>query len=235
MIGTATERTTLAVPAWLPPDTEESVVGTQWHQEAIDALATMVGEVGRRHGQAWGIARGIALLDTGARYPDGKAYDPKPDVMVLPQPLPDQDVATVSIAELGIPLFIAEIVSKSTAGNDLGFKKEVYEFARVSEYITFDAAGHLIAPALHAWRLAEEAYVPWVADDDGWWHSRSLGITFQPTQPFLTIRDRDGRQLSLPRQALQREYQVEQLTRELAEAQRRIAEMENELRRLRGE
>lgn len=210
-------------------------MGTQWHQEAIDALATMLGEVGRRHGQTWGIARGIALLDTGAHYPDGKAYDPKPDVMVLPQPLPSGDVSGVSIAELGVPLFIAEIVSKSTAGNDLGFKKEVYEFARVPEYITFDAAGHLIAPALHAWRLEEEAYVPWVAGADGWWQSRALGITFQPTQPFLTIHDRDGRQISIPRQALQREYQVEQLTRELAEAQQRIAEMETELRHLRGQ
>lgn len=122
-------------------------------------------------------------------------------------------LAFVSIAELGVPLFIAEIANKSTAGNDLGFKKEVYEFARVPEYITFDAAGHLITPALHAWRLAEEGYVPWVASDDGWWRSHSLGITFQPTQPYLTICDRDGQQISLPRQALQREYQVEQLTR----------------------
>ena len=56
-------------------------MGSQWHQEAIDALANMLVEVGRRHGTAWGVARGIALLDTGARYPDGKPYDPKPDVV----------------------------------------------------------------------------------------------------------------------------------------------------------
>ena len=59
MVGTTTERANFEVPAWLPLDTEESVVGTQWHQEAIDALATMLVEVGRRHGTAWGIARGI--------------------------------------------------------------------------------------------------------------------------------------------------------------------------------
>src|SRR5438552_13036520 len=50
MVETTTERDTFEVPAWLPTDTEESVVGTQWHQEAIDTLATMLVEVGRRHG-----------------------------------------------------------------------------------------------------------------------------------------------------------------------------------------
>src|SRR5207253_2939165 len=84
-----------------------------------------------------------------------------------------------------------------------------------------DATGSLIAPALHAWRLEDRAYIPWVADDDGWWRSRSLGISFQPTQPFMTIRDREGRQLSLPHQAFAREYTLEHVEHELAEAQRR--------------
>jgi Uma2 family endonuclease/uncharacterized coiled-coil protein SlyX len=234
MVGTTTERAIFEVPAWLPPDTEESVVGTQWHQEAIDALATMLVEVGRRHGTGWGIARGIALLDTGARYPDGKPYDPKPDVMVLTRSLPTGDIAGVSLTDVGIPLFIGEVASKSTFGNDMGFKKDVYEFVGVPEYIVFDATGSLIAPALHAC-LEKGAYVPWVADDDGWWRSRSLGISFQPTQPFMTIRDREGRQLSLPHRAFEREYTLERVEHELAEAQRRIAEMEAHLRALRGD
>lgn len=221
---------TFEVPSWLPPDTEESVLGTQWHQEAIDALATMLVEVGRRHGAAWGGARGIFLRDTGARYPNGAAYDPKPDVMVLARPLPDEDVAGVSLSDVGAPLFVAEVASKSTLGNDLAFKKDVYAFAHVREYIAFDAAGYLIAPALHAWRLDGDAYVPWAAVEDGWWHSAALGITFRPTQPFMTIRDRDGRTLSLPRRAFEREQMVDQLAEELAEAQRRIAELEDQLR-----
>ena len=231
MIEATTERGAFIVPDWLTPDTEESVVGTRWHQEAIDALASMLVEVGRRHGLAWGVARGITLLGTGARYSDGKAYDPKPDVMVLPHPLPDGDITAVSLSD-GAPLFIAEVVSKSTSGNDLGFKKEVYEFAQIPEYVTFDPSGHLIAPVLHAWRLEGAAYVPWVAGDDGWWHSRALDITFRPTPPFLAIRDRTARDVSLPRRALEREAQLEQ---DLAEAQRRIAEMEDQLRRLHGE
>lgn len=45
MIETTTDGVVFVVPDWLPMDTEESVLGTQWHQEAIDALATMLGEV----------------------------------------------------------------------------------------------------------------------------------------------------------------------------------------------
>ena len=235
MVGTTTERAIFEVPAWLPPDTEESVVGTQWHQEATGALATMLVEVGRRHSTGWGIARGITLLDTGARCPDGKPYDPKPDVMVLTRPLPTGDIAGVSLTDAGNPLFIGEVASKSTLGNDLGFKKDVYEFVGVLEYIVFDPAGSLIAPALHAWRLEERVYVPWVAGDDGWWRSHALGISFQPTQPFMTLRDREGRQLSLPHRAFEREYTLEHVEHELAEAQRRIAEMEARLRALGGD
>jgi hypothetical protein len=55
---------------------------------------------------------------------------------------------------------------------------------------------------------------------------RAIFESFQPTQPFMTIRDREGRQLSLPHQAFERESTLEH---ELAEAQRRIAEMEAQL------
>jgi hypothetical protein len=61
---------------------------------------------------------------------------------------------------------------------------------------------------------------------------RAIFESFQPTQPFLTIRDREGRQLSLPHQAFAREYTLEH---ELAAAQRRIAEMEAHLRARHGD
>jgi hypothetical protein len=61
---------------------------------------------------------------------------------------------------------------------------------------------------------------------------RAIFESVQPTQPFMTIRDREDRQLSLPHQAFEREYTLEH---ELAEAPRRIAEMEAYLRELRGD
>jgi hypothetical protein len=59
---------------------------------------------------------------------------------------------------------------------------------------------------------------------------RAIFERFQPTQPFLTIRDRKGRPFSLPNQAFEREYTLERVEHEFAEAQRRIAEMEAQLR-----
>lgn len=50
----------------------------------------------------------------------------------------------------------------------------------------------------------------------------------------MTIRDRDGRRIDPPRRTFERAEQLEQIEQELAEAQQRIAEMEAQLRRLRG-
>lgn len=219
----ATHVAAFEVPEWLLPDTEESIVGTQWHQEAIDALANMILEVARRYGTAWDVGRGIALLETGGRYPDSRPYDPHPDAMVLAHGLPSGGIAGVRLGDVGAPLFIAEVASKSTMGNDVGAKRQLYEFIGVPEYVVFDAVGDVISPPLLAWRMEGGGYVPWSAEDDGWWHSQSLAIAFQPAQPFLSLRDRDGRRISPPREALARENQLE---RDLADARRRLAAME---------
>jgi hypothetical protein len=36
------------VPNWLPQDIEESIVGTEWHQEAAGALADVLREAAHR-------------------------------------------------------------------------------------------------------------------------------------------------------------------------------------------
>ena len=41
------------VPERLRSDTEESVVGTPWHQDAISALSDMLEDVARRRGVTW--------------------------------------------------------------------------------------------------------------------------------------------------------------------------------------
>jgi hypothetical protein len=44
----------LPIPEWLPDDTEDSIVGAEWHQEAIGAAAQReIDELRRRlqHGQ----------------------------------------------------------------------------------------------------------------------------------------------------------------------------------------
>src|SRR6184192_1310848 len=96
MAQTATWTTTYRVPESLPSDTEESIVGTEWHQEAIGALADMLRDVAERRGASWGVCEQIALL--GLQHEDGTDYDPRPDVMVLRQPLPGGHLSRIHLA-----------------------------------------------------------------------------------------------------------------------------------------
>jgi len=165
----------------------------------------------------------IALLDTGGRYPDGHVYNPRPDVMVLAQPLPWGGMSTIRLGDAGVPLFIAEVASKSTVGNDVGTKRELFEFIGVPEYIVFDAVGNVLSTPLLAWRLGSDGYVPWLPEADGSWRSASLGITIEPTRPILSIRDREGHHVAWSREAPRR---TEWLEQQLAETQERLTAVE---------
>jgi Uma2 family endonuclease len=230
MVQTTTWATPYRVPDTLHSDTEESVVGPQWHQNAISALSDMLEEVARRRGATWGVCNQIALL--GLQHEDGTPYNPRPDVMVLAQPLPSGHVSSISLNEAGVPLFIAEIASDSTVGNDVGDKRLAYAAIGVPEYVVFDPDGDLFSPPLLAWRLQAGGYVPWKPEADGSWHSASLAVAFQPTQPYLGVRDRDGRQIELPRAVRER---AEHLEQQLSAVEQRRAELEEQLRRLRAE
>ncbi len=209
------------VPDTLPDDTEESIVGTEWHQEAISALTGMLREAARRHGAAWGACNQIAL--TRLRHADGRPYDPRPDVMVLARPLPSGAISSIALADAGAPLFIAEVVSRSTVGDDIGEKQRIYEAIGVQEYIAFDPDGALLSTPLLAWRLASGAYIPWRAEADGSWYSAALEVSILATQPMLGVRDRTGRDIDLPYRAWERVDVLEQ----------RVRDLEGELRHLR--
>jgi hypothetical protein len=237
MAQTTTWATPYRVPDTLHSDTEESVVGPQGHQNAISALTDMLEEVARRRGATWGVCNQIALL--GLQHEDGTPYDPRPDVMVLAQSLPSGHMSSISLSEAGVPLFIAEIASNSTVGSDVGDKRLAYEAIGVPEYVVFDPDGDQFSPPLLGWRLQAGVYVPWKPEADGMWHSASLAVAFQPMQPFLGVRDRDGRQIELPRAVRERaEYLEQQLSaveQARAEEAQRRAELEEQLRRLRAE
>ena len=228
MTQTATWTTTYRVPNALASDTEESVVGTQWHQEASMQLADMLCDVAARRGAAWGVCEWIALI--GLRHEDGTSYDPKPDVMVLRHPLVSGSLASVRLDQVGAPLFIAEMASDSTKSNDQGDKKRAYAAIGVAEYIVFDPDGSVLPEPLMAWRLRDGIYAPWTPGTDGWWHSTALDVAFQPGRPLVRVRDRDGTELapsSLVRQ------QARELQQRLAEEERARADLEELVRRYR--
>jgi Uma2 family endonuclease len=216
---------TLPIPEWLPDDTEDSIVGVEWHQESIGALAYALRAVKLRRSATWGVCEQVEL--GGLRRPNGRAYAPRPDVMVLAQPLAGHRAA-ISLEEAGSPLFIAEVASSSTLRNDREGKRLVYGAIGVPEYVIFDPVGDLLAEPVEAWRLArpeDRTYVRWEPDADGYWRSTSLDIALLPRPPFLQVRDRDGLVLDTPLGTFERAQRLEAYARQ-AEQQAHLLEQQ---------
>ncbi len=60
------------IPTWLPDDTDESVLGTEWHQEATGATALMLRAEADRRSTGWGMCEQVGL--TRLSWPRGKPY-----------------------------------------------------------------------------------------------------------------------------------------------------------------
>jgi Uma2 family endonuclease len=246
MLRTGSPWTTYRVPDDLADDSEESIVGTEWHQEAISDLAEKLVEAGRRQQASWGVCSQIALI--GLRHADGRPYDPRPDVLVLTRPLPAGWLSTIALADAGAPLFIAEVASASTVRGDLGEKRLAYEAIGVESYLVFDPEGSLLPEPVLAWRLEHGRYVPWTAAEDGWWHSERLNLSFRPAGPGPLLEVRDAHAVRIPsaREAhrsleeyaallVEQQRRLVEQDRRLAEEQRLRETLEEELRRLRRE
>jgi Uma2 family endonuclease len=129
------------------------------------------------------------------------------------------------------PNAIFELLSESTERHDLGKKKDLYER-------TFHAAEYFcIAPdveRLYGWRLSNSSYVPITPDEHGRLWSEQLGCAIGAWHGTYMAEERTWPRLYQPGGGLVP-------LQEEAERQRadtlaaRVAELEAEVRRLRGE
>ncbi|MDQ2828554.1 MAG: Uma2 family endonuclease [Chloroflexota bacterium] len=210
-------------PDWLPDDTEESVLGTEWHQEAVHILADMLRDVAYKRGLPWGVYEQVELR--GVRRANGKPYPLHPDVFVVAQTLdPTHDVRSVALAQVGAPLFVAEMASRSTVRNDIEGKSLVYARIGVPEYLIFDPTGDVMGRQVRAWRVASgqtAGYQPWDADAGGYWRSDILGVSLRPQPRYLAVRDGDGEEIGLPVDNGARARAAERALREVQEAAER--------------
>ena len=150
------------------------------------------------------------------------------------------------------PDFILEIGSQSTAGADLGSKRVLYADLGVREYWRFDATGgEFYGEALVGERLVDGKYVRLVMreEEDGrvgghsdvlnlelWWEDGELRFLDPATGERLLSQEeeQDGRLAAEARAEEERTGRLAAQARaETAEA--RLTELEEELRRLRGE
>ena len=88
--------------------------------------------------------------------------------------------------------FVMEIASRTTADNDIGSKRDLYERLGVREYFGFDrTGGDFYGVPLFGWRLREGEYVPveTTLDADGatWAYSEVLGLRFRAAPDSLRV------------------------------------------------
>ncbi|MEO0539321.1 MAG: Uma2 family endonuclease, partial [Cyanobacteria bacterium P01_A01_bin.105] len=84
-----------------------------------------------------------------------------PDVMVIFNVAPGgRDSYKIWEENNQVPSVIFEMTSKSTADQDIGFKKGLYEQLGITEYWLYDPRGEWIAEKLRGYRLSHDVYEP---------------------------------------------------------------------------
>lgn len=219
---------------WLPDDTEESVLGTSAHQDAITAAYTSLMLCGPRRGLPWFVGNQIKIVIP--RRSGELPYRPYPDLLVHAT-AGNFSRSSLSLAKDGPPALVIEFASPATAvESDINLlspigKPGIYEAIGVKEYIVFDSEGEIIKERMWARRAGPNGYEPWEAEADGRWHSAALGIAFAPRGLLLRVYDQDGVLVPITEELADL---ADEHRRQLAERDRRLAALEEELHRLRG-
>ena len=143
------------------------------------------------------------------------------------------------------PDFVLEIGSKSTADEDLGRKRDLYAQMGVREYWRYDATGgDFYGEGLVGESLVDGEYrrLEMHVGDDGstWGRSEVLSLDIWWSDEKVRLWDRESGSWLLSHEEeqagrLQAEARADQETARRLEAEARLAEVESELRRLRGE
>lgn len=132
------------------------------------------------------------------------------------------------------PDVIFEVTSPSTRAEDLGTKQGLYAYVGVKEYFIYDPLADYLKPSLQGYRLKNRSYQPMPrlpGPADGL-QSETLGVTLRVEGRLLRLYDTaTGERLLTPQEAYDAR-RIEAEARRAAEA--RIAELEAELKRLRG-
>ena len=180
---------------WLPDDTEESILGADWHQEAITNLWNGLRDVTRARRLPWHVGNQMTLV---AWHPDGTPWRPKPDIMVHPQAGPVRR-EEMSAQTDGLPALIIEVASPSTYISDVTISAPTrerpaakgFEYLAwpIPEYLVFDPTEALLPGQVRAWQVVEGQVRRWEPDPTGYYHSQTLGLAFRPEGVLLRVVD----------------------------------------------
>ena len=149
-----------------------------------------------------------------------------PDVFVV-KGIPGHRRRIYKLWEEGRPPDVVfELTSRSTRGEDLRTKHDLYAQLGVTEYFLFDPLGEYLQPSFQGHRLDRDHYVPLRPAEDGSLWSAVLGLALHVRGERLRLFDPESqRWLPTP--------QEETAARRIAEA--RVAIVEAELAQLRAQ
>lgn len=164
--------------------------------------------------------------------------NPSPDVSIVPEvrdPERERGGRFNVVLEGTRPALVIEVVSPQYRKEDREDKVAIYAKAGVREYVIFDhrtRRGQGIDEVL-GYRLLENAYLPISPDEDGFIYCETVGLRMGLENGRVVLIDGEtGARLPTHTEAVAR-AEAEAAARQQAEA--RLAELEAELERLRGE
>ena len=151
-----------------------------------------------------------------------------PDLLVALEVPPWEDRPSYKLWQYPVPDLVIEMLSKSTAADDVGWKRETYAHLRVREHWLFDPLGFKLSTPLAGHRLRAGRYRAIRADANGRLGSRVLGLDLHVQGGELRFRDpATGEDL--------RTYEESEDERAAAERARAVAERERAAERDRAE
>jgi Uma2 family endonuclease len=145
------------------------------------------------------------------------------------------------------PALIFEITSQSTADEDTGPKKDLYERLGVAELVLFDPYEEYLQPRLQGYRLERGRYEPVPLNPDGSLDLRTVGMTAHPEGERLRLVDTatgerllwndeiDEARLLAEQRAAEETAARRSAEQRAAAAEERVRLLEEELARLRRE
>ena len=208
--------------SWLHDDTEEDLVGADWHQHAIRGAVGGLDDLATIHNLPWHVGDQLTLVATK---PDGSPWRPSPDIMLHPQAGRGKR-AEMSIADGGVPALIIEVASPTTWKYDVDTRRGKawgYLQLGVPNYLVFDPNADLLGEPCRGWQLSNGVVQPWRPAADGRYYPIGLDISFQPEGDLLRVFGPDGKRLP---------FGFEK-TQQIHAQSNRIVELEAELARLR--
>jgi Uma2 family endonuclease len=199
---------------WLHDDSEEDLVGADWHQRAITGLYNSLRDVALLAGLPWHVGNQLTLI---AWKPDGMAWRPSPDIMVHSHAGPElrKEMAT---RDAGPPALIIEVASQSTWEYDVDTaagKAMGYLALGVPSYLVFDPTQEYLGYSCRGWQRVGGVAREWRPTPDGRYEDNALGVSFRPDGDLLRVIDALGQPIA---------YEYEK-TQEIMELRARLEQL----------